>query len=112
VNVIVDLRAVRPARLAAGTAAVGERVAAFRDELTGARAEPLADGVRLVLRRDLVAIARLADLVRSEADRLPFWSFRLLAEPPECWLEVSGSGHAGDLARRMFAALATDGPGA
>jgi hypothetical protein len=107
-DVIVDLRAVRPARLAEGIAGtdLGAHVRDFRELLRGARAEALADGVRLVLHLDLEALARLTDLVRAEADTLPFWSFRLLADPPVCWLEVTGRGQAGEIARAMFAALA------
>ena len=61
--------------------------------------------MRLVQRLDIRAIARLADLVREAADAFPFWSFRLLADPPECWLEVSGPGRAGELARAVFLEL-------
>ena len=73
--------------------------------LRGARAEPLADGVRLVLRLDVRALARLADLVRAAADALPFFGFRLLAEPPACWLEVTGTGRAAEIARTVFGEL-------
>ena len=106
-NVIVDLPAVRPGRLADGVAAaaLSEHVRAFRAVLHGACAEPLPDGVRLVLRLDVRGIARLADLVRAEADALPFFGFRLLAEPPACWLEVTGAGRAGEIARAVFGEL-------
>ena len=106
-NVIVDLPPVRPGRLADGVAAadLSEHVRAFHAALHGARAEPLADGVRLVLRLDVRGIARLADLVRAEADALPFFGFRLLAEPPACWLEVTGAGRAGEIARAVFGEL-------
>ena len=78
-NVIVDLPAVRPGRFAGGldAADLAGPVGELRAELRGARAEQLADGVRLVLRLDVRAIARLADLVRAEADLLPFFGFRL-----------------------------------
>jgi hypothetical protein len=107
VNVLVDLPAVRPGRLADGLSAadLAEHVRSFRAELRGARAEPLADGVRLVLRLDVRAIARLADLVRAEADTLPFFAFRVLAEPPACWLEVTGTARAGEIARAVFGEL-------
>ena len=106
-NVIVDLPAVRPGRLADGVAAadLSEHVRAFRAVLHGACAEPLPDGVRLVLRLDVRGIARLADLVRAEADALPFFGFRLLAEPPACWLEVTGAGRGGEIARAVFGEL-------
>ena len=106
-NVIVDLPAVRPGRLAVGVAAadLSEHVRAFHAALHGARAEPLPDGVRLVLRLDVRGIARLADLVRAGADALPFFGFRLLAEPPACWLEVTGAGRGGEIARAVFGEL-------
>jgi hypothetical protein len=108
VHVIVDLRAVRPARLADRVVVeeLTEYVRDFREFLRGARAEWRADGVRLLLRLDVRTIARLAELLRAEADVFPFWSFRLLAEPPECVLEVSGEGRAGELARTVFGELA------
>ena len=106
-HVVVDLPAVRPARLAARIRAedLHEHVAALREPLRGASRTVLADGVRLVLRHDAGTIARLADLVRGAADAFPFWSFRLLADPPACWLEVTGTGRAGELARAVFGAL-------
>ncbi len=107
-TVIVDLPAVRPARLAArlGADDIREHVRALHDLVRGARAEALPRGVRLVLERDVAAVARLADVVRAEADGFPFWSFRLLADPPACWLEVTGTGRAGELARTVFGGLA------
>jgi hypothetical protein len=103
-TVLVDLPAVRPARLADTLAAedLTEHVREFRRYLRNARAEPLAEGVRLVVTLDLRAIAAFADLVRSEADTLPYFHFRVLADPPECWLEVTGQGRAGDVARALF----------
>ena len=101
----VDLPAVRPGRRADTRAAANleAEVRALRDLVRGARVEPLPAGVRLVVRRDIEAIARLAEVVRADADALPFWSFRLLADPPLCWLEVTGTGPAAALARAVFA---------
>src|SRR5262245_8367892 len=108
-NVLVDLRAVRPGRLAAALAAedLTEHGRDFRVYVRGAEQEVLPDGIRLRLRLELGAIAALADLVRTEADRLPFFAFRLLADAPECWLEVTGSGRAGEMARAVFGELAS-----
>jgi hypothetical protein len=107
VHVVVDLPAVRPGKLAAHLAAedLTEHVRELRDPLRGARGESRPDGIRLVLRLDVRALAHLADLVREAADAFPFWSFRLLADPPECWLEVTGPGRAGELARAVFQEL-------
>src|SRR6266478_5190035 len=107
VNVIVDLPAVRPGRLADGVAAadLAEHVREFRAVLRDARAEPLPAGVRLVLSMDVRGIAGLADLVRAEADALPFFGFRVLADPPACWLEVTGTGRAAEVARTVFGEL-------
>lgn len=107
-DVIVDLRAVRSGRLAAGLApeATSEPVRGLRDYLRGARSEPLADGMRLALDLDVTAIAGLAAEVRALADRWPFLSFKLLADPPACRLEVTGTGPAAALARVVFAELA------
>jgi hypothetical protein len=106
-TVFVDLPAVRPGRDADGllTAGLADTVRELRDVLRGARVEVLPTGVRLVLALDVETIARLADLVRARADALPFWSFRLLAAPPVCWLEVTGTGHTADLARTVFGEL-------
>ncbi|TMA46464.1 MAG: hypothetical protein E6J71_24570 [Deltaproteobacteria bacterium] len=108
-DVLVDLRAVRPGRLAEtlATEDLTEHVRDFRVYLRGAEREPLPDGIRLRLRLELGAIAALADLVRAEADTLPFFAFRLLADPPECWLEVTGTGRAAEMARAMFGELPT-----
>jgi hypothetical protein len=109
VTVFVDVPAVRPGRLADAVAVddLTEEVRDFRDHLRGARVEPLPEGVRLIVALDVRALARLADLVRAEANERPFWSFRLLADLPEVWLEVRGPGRAGDIARAVFAELAT-----
>jgi hypothetical protein len=108
VHVIVDLPAVRPGRLATAfsDAVIDETVRELRTRLRGARREPLGDGVRLVLGLDVREIADLADQVRALADLWPFLTFRLLAEPPECWLEVTGTGPAAALARSVFGEIA------
>jgi len=102
--VFVDLPAVRSGRLAGAldAADVGTQVRAFRGHVLRALVELLPAGVRLVVRRDIEAIARLAEVVRTEADAFPFWSFRLLADTPVCWLEVTGTGRAGELAQAVF----------
>ncbi len=107
VTVFVDLKAIRPGRLAGGLAAedLSGHVRELRELLRGATVEPLPAGVRLVLRHDVRTIARLAELVRAEADALPFWSFRVLADPPACWLEVTGTGRAAEMARAVFGEL-------
>lgn len=106
-DVVVDLRAVRPARLAAGLseAALAEPVRVLRPYLRGARCEPLPDGVRLGITLDLADIASLADEIRLLADHWPFLSFRLCADPPACTLEVTGDGPAATLARGVFGEL-------
>ena len=106
-TVFVDLPAVRPGRISDTLAAddLADEVREFHDLLRGARAETIPDGVRLVVRMDVRTLARLADLVRSEANERPFWSFRLLAELPEAWLEITGAGRAGTMARALFGAL-------
>jgi hypothetical protein len=109
VTVFVDLPAVRPGRLADAVSAddLTEEVRDFRSHLRDARVVPLPDGVRLVLKLDVRSLALLADLVRTEANERPFWSFRLLADPPDAWLEVRGTGRAGDMARAVFGELGT-----
>lgn len=107
-RVVVDLPAVRPGRLAQALAVeeLDAHVRDFRVYLRGARCEPLPDGVRLDVRLEVGALAALADVVRAEADALPFFSFRLLAEPPACRLEVTGTGPAAEMARAVFGGLA------
>lgn len=107
VHVVVDLRAVRPGRLA-GTLSqdtLGEAIRDLRTYLRGAQREPLDDGIRLVLDLDTTLIAALADEVRALANSWPFLSFRLLADPPACCLEVTGTGPAAALARVVFSEL-------
>ena len=48
---------------------------------------------------------KLAERWRRKGYGFPFWSFRLLADPPACRLEVTGTGRAGELARTVFGAL-------
>src|SRR5437870_8888099 len=112
-HVLVDLPAVRPARLAERLAMqdLNEYVRDLREPLRGARREWRRDGVRLVLRLDVRAIARLADVIRETADAFPFWSFRLLADPPSCRREVTGCGRAAELARAAFGEHAAQSPG-
>ena len=107
-HVVVDLRAVRPARLAEALvlADLTADVRELREQLRGARIEPLPRGVALDFDLDVAEIAQLADAVRAEADAHPFWSFRLLADPPACRLEVTGDGRAGELARAVFGEIA------
>ena len=107
-RVVVDLPAVRPGRFARtlADADLDEHVRDFRVYLRGARCEPLPEGVGLDVRLDVGALAALADVVRAEADALPFFSFRLLAEPPACRLEVTGTGPAAEMARAIFGGLA------
>lgn len=105
---IVDLPAVRPARLAARLAddPLPEAGRELRPYLRNAHREDLPRGLRLVLCLEPVEIAGLADVVRQLADEWPFLSFRLLADPPACWLEVEGTGQAAGIARAVFSALA------
>lgn len=108
-NVVVHLRAVRPARLAARLAddALAEDIRDLRPFLRGARAERLSDGVRLVLDLDPMRLAELADLIRGVADDRPFWTFCLLEDLPRCWLEVTGTAEAGALAYAVFSGMAS-----
>lgn len=105
---ILNLPAVRPGRLAATlvSASLLEETRELRPLLRGARVEELPEGVRLVLRLDVRSLAALADVVRDMADHWAFLSFRLLAEPPTCWLDVEGTGPATAVARAVFGELA------
>jgi hypothetical protein len=111
VTVLVDLPAVRPARLAERLAGadLSAHVRELRATLRGALVRSLDDGVRLAFELPLDDIARLAEQVRAEADALPFFAFRLLADPPSCVLEVRGGGRAGAIARALFAEIARPG---
>ncbi len=107
-DTILDLRAVRPGRLAATlvSASLVEETRELRPLLRGARVDELPAGVRLVLRLDVRSIAALADLVRDLADHWAFLSFRLVAAPPACWLEIEGTDEAAAVARAVFGELA------
>jgi hypothetical protein len=103
-DVIVNLPAVRPGRLARtlADAPLADEARELRTYLRGARAEDLPGGVRLAFQLDLVDLAAFAQLLRQLADRWPFLSFRLAAEPPRCVLEVEGDAAAADVARAVF----------
>ena len=105
--VLVDLPAVRPGRLAERVTAAGatEPVRALRTYLRGATITDIADGVRLDIRLATLDIARLADEIRTLANEWPFLSFRMLTEPPDCVLEVTGTGAAAGMARAVFGEL-------
>jgi hypothetical protein len=107
VTTIVDMPAVRPGRLAVRLTAEAttEPVRALRTFLRGATVLEIAEGVRLAVHLDALDIARLADEIRTLANEWPFLSFRLLAEPPECALEVTGTGVAAGIARAVFGAI-------
>ena len=106
-TVLVDLPAVRPGRLAERVSAEGatEPVRALRGFLRGATVADIPEGVRLRFRLDVIDIARLADEIRSLANEWPFLSFRMLTEPPDCTLDVTGTGAAVGMARAVFAEL-------
>ena len=106
-HVIVDLPAVRPGRLARSLADVplADEARELRAYLRGARAEDLPRGVRLAFQLELIDLAAFAQLVRQLADRWPFLSFRLAAEPPLCLLDVEGQEGASDVARAVFREL-------
>jgi hypothetical protein len=106
-HVIVDLPAVRPGRLAR-TLADGplvDEARELRPFLRGAQAEDLPHGVRLGFELEPIDLATLAQLVRQLADRWPFLSFRLSAEPPRCRLDVEGTNDAAGVARAVFREL-------
>jgi hypothetical protein len=108
VTVLVDLPAVRPGRLAERVSAEGatEPVRALRTYLRGAAVSDLPEGIRLHFRlEDTIDIARLADEIRSLANEWPFLSFRMMTDPPDCTLDVTGAGPAAGMARTVFAEL-------
>jgi hypothetical protein len=106
-TVIVDLPAVRPGRLAArlGAEAATEPVRALRAYLRGAVVDDIPEGIRLTVQLGALEIAELAAEVRMLANQWPFLSFLLLADPPDCALEVTGRGVAAGVARAVFAEL-------
>jgi hypothetical protein len=108
VTVLVDLPAVRPGRLAERVSAESatEPVRALRSYLRGAAVSDVPDGVRLRFRlEDTIDIARLAHEIRSLANEWPFLSFRMITDPPDCTLDVTGTGAAAGMARTVFAEL-------
>ena len=108
VDLLVDMPAVRPGRLARSLVKrdLSEEVRELRGHLRGARCESIDGGVRLEFSLDVEALAAFAELVRAEADTLPFFTFRLMADPPRCRLEVTGTGPAAAAARAMFREIA------
>jgi hypothetical protein len=108
VTVLVDMPAVRPGRLARSLVKrdLSDEIRDFRSHLRGARCESIEGGVRLEFALDVETLAQFAELVRAEADTLPFFTFRLLADAPRCRLEVTGTGPAAAAARAMFREIA------
>lgn len=106
-DVLVDLRAVRPGRLARSLAdqPLADEARELRPYLRGAQATDLPQGIRLAFELAPIDLATLAQLVRQLADRWPFLSFRLAAAPPSCRLDVEGAGAAADVARAVFREL-------
>ena len=107
-TVLVDLQAVRPGRLAerVSAEAATEPVRALRTYLRGSDVAEIDDGVRLRFRLDsALDIARLADEIRALANEWPFLSFRMVTDPPDCALDVTGTGAAVGMARTVFAEL-------
>jgi hypothetical protein len=107
VAVLVDMPAVRPGRLAERVTAAGatEPVRALRSYLRGAAITDVPGGVRLRFALAILDIARLADEIRTLANEWPFLSFRMSTEPPDCILEVTGTGAAAGMARAVFGEL-------
>ena len=104
---LIDLPAVRPGRLAERVTEAGaaEPVRALRTYLRGATVTDIPDGVRLRFRLEIMDIARLADEIRGLANEWPFLSFRMSTDPPDCTLDVTGTGAAIGMARTVFAEL-------
>jgi hypothetical protein len=107
VAVLIDLRAVRPGRLAERVSAAGaaEPVRALRTYLRGATVTDIPDGIRLRFRLEILDIAGLADEIRALANEWPFLSFLMSTDPPECTLDVTGTGAAIGMARTVFTEL-------
>ena len=101
--------AVRPGRLAQRVSADGatEPVRALRTYLRGATVTTIPRGVQLRVQLAVLDMARLADEIRWLANEWPFLSFLLTAEPPDCTLEVTGTGAAAGMARAVFGELGT-----
>jgi len=108
VHVVFDLPAVRPGRLAVRLlhAPLHDATRDLRRHLRGATTRLVPDGIDLETSLDTVAIAELADVVRSLANEWPWLGFRMLADPPACRLEVRGAGPAAEVARTVFEELA------
>ena len=107
-TVLVDMRAVRPGRLAEHVSAEGatEPVRSLRVYLRGATVTDIPDGVRLRFALESpMDIARLADEIRTLANEWPFLSFLMATEPPDCTLDVTGTGAAAGMARTVFSEL-------
>ena len=107
-TILVNLPAVRPGRLAERVSAEGatEPVRALRTYLRGAAITEIPDGVRLRFQLDVpIEIARLADEIRTLANEWPFLSFFMVTDPPDCALDVTGTGAAVGMARTVFAEL-------
>ena len=107
-TILVNLPAVRPGRLAERVSAEGaaEPVRALRTYLRGATVTDIPDGVRMRFQLDVaIDIARLADEIRALANEWPFLSFLMVTDPPDCALDVTGTGAAVGMARTVFAEL-------
>ena len=107
-TVLVDMPAVRPGRLARALVKrdLSDEIRELRSHLRGARCQTIDGGVRLEFALDVETLASFAELVRAEADTLPFFTFRLFADPPRCRLEVTGTGPAAAAAQAMFREIA------
>jgi hypothetical protein len=107
VDLIVDLPAVRPARLARTLVdePLADEARELRAYLRSARATDLPGGIRLAFELEPVQLAALAHVVRRLADRWPFLSFRLAAALPHCRLDIEGNDAAADVARAVFREL-------
>ena len=106
--VLVDLPAVRAGRYATAVRddAIAEAVRDLRPYLRGAVSHPLPDGIQLAVALDDLTIAGLADEIRGLGGIWPFLHLRLLAEPPDCTLEVRGQSEAVAFARVVFGEIA------
>lgn len=107
-HVVFDLPAVRPGRLAVRLlqTSLAEPTRDLRRHLRGATVRLVPDGIDLETTLDMVSLAELADVVRSLANEWPWLSFRMLADPPACRLEVRGTGPAIEVAQTVFEEVA------